>query len=69
MNPGTSESFSTFCAADYLRTEEDIANYLRACQEEDGTDAEFMSAVQRDVDHARQRIRERLCPECHKTGA
>ena len=36
------EKFSRYDSADYLETEEDIAAYLEACQEEGGDDPAFL---------------------------
>jgi probable addiction module antidote protein len=37
------ETFSRYDTADYLKTEEDIAEYLQACLDEAGDDPEFIA--------------------------
>jgi probable addiction module antidote protein len=47
------EQFSTWDAAAYLETDEDIAAYLDACFEEGGTDAAFIIHALRTVIRAK----------------
>lgn len=45
--------FSRYDAADYLKTEADMAAYLEACMEEAGDDAAFIAAALGDIARAR----------------
>lgn len=47
------EGFSTFDAADYLRTEEERAAYLEAVLEEDGDDPAFIAQALGTIARAR----------------
>ena len=47
------ETFTPWDAADHLRSEEDIANYLEAAMEEAGDDAAYIAAVLGDIARAR----------------
>ena len=49
----TKETFSRWDAADYLKSEEDVAAYLQACIEEAPDDAAFIAAALGDVARAR----------------
>ena len=49
----TKESFSRWDAADYLKSEEDMAAYLQACIEEASDDPAFIAAALGDVARAR----------------
>ena len=49
----TKETFSRWDAADYLRSEEDMAAYLQACLEEAPDDPAFIAAALVDVARAR----------------
>lgn len=47
------EQFSRYDAADYIRTEEDIAAYLEAAMEEAGDDGAFLAQALGDIARAR----------------
>jgi len=47
------EKFSRYDAADYLKSEEDLAAYLDVCMEEAGDDAAYIAAALGDVARAR----------------
>jgi probable addiction module antidote protein len=47
------EKFTPWDAADHLRSDEDIANYLEAAMEEAGDDAAYIAAVLGDIARAR----------------
>ena len=47
------EQFIRWDAADYLKTEEDMAHYLEACAEEDGGDGRLIQAALGDIARAR----------------
>jgi probable addiction module antidote protein len=49
----TKETFSRWDAADYLKSEEDMAAYLQACLEEAPDDPAFIAAALGDVARAR----------------
>ncbi|HEY1888987.1 MAG TPA: hypothetical protein VGG63_01170 [Steroidobacteraceae bacterium] len=49
----TKETFSRWDAADYLKSEEDMAAYLQACIEEAPDDPAFIAAALGDVSRAR----------------
>lgn len=49
----TKETFSRWDAADYLKSEEDMAAYLQACIEEAADDPAFIAAALGDVARAR----------------
>lgn len=49
----TKETFSRWDAADYLKTEEDMAAYLQACFEEAPDDPAFIAAALGDIARAR----------------
>lgn len=48
----TEETLSRWDAADYLKSEEDMAAYLRACLEETPDDPAFIAAALGDVARA-----------------
>ncbi|GGU53719.1 putative addiction module antidote protein [Pseudomonas sp. FFUP_PS_473] len=48
-----SEQFSRWDSAEYLKTEEDIANYLDACLEEAGDDPAFIAKALGTIARAR----------------
>lgn len=50
------EKFSRYDAADYIKTEEDIAAYLEAAIEEAGDDAAFLAQALGDIARARGMI-------------
>ncbi len=62
-----SEHFTPWDAAEHLETEEDIALYLEAAQEEAGDDPAFMTAVLADI--ARARNMSRLAQDAGLTRA
>ena len=45
--------FSRYDAADYLKTEADMAAYLEACMDEAGDDAAYIAAALGDIARAR----------------
>lgn len=45
--------FSRYDAADYLKSEDDMAAYLAACMEEAGDDAAFIAAALGDIARAK----------------
>lgn len=45
--------FSRYDTADYLKTEEDMAEYLKACMEEAADDAALIAAALGDIARAR----------------
>lgn len=47
------EQFSRWDSAEYLKTEEDIANYLDACMEEAGDDPAFIAKALGTIARAR----------------
>jgi probable addiction module antidote protein len=47
------EKFARYDVADYLGSEEDMAEYLDACMEEAGDDAAFIAAALGDIARAR----------------
>jgi probable addiction module antidote protein len=49
----TKETFSRWDAADYLKSEEDMAAYLQACLEEAPDDPAFIATALGDVARAR----------------
>ncbi len=52
-----SEKFSRWDAADFLRTEQDMAAYLEACIEEDAGDGRLVQAALGDIARARSMTR------------
>ena len=54
------EKFSRWDAADYLSTEEDIAEYLNACVEEDLGDGSLIRAALGDIAKARGMVNFRI---------
>jgi probable addiction module antidote protein len=50
---GSKEKFSPYDAAEYLRSDEDLAAYLDACLEEGGDDASCIAAALGDAARAR----------------
>jgi len=52
-----SEQFTRWDAADYLKTEEDMARYLEACAEEDSGDGRLIQAALGDIARARSMTR------------
>lgn len=46
-------TFSRYDVADYLESEEDMAEYLEACMEEAGDDAAYIAAALGDIARAR----------------
>jgi probable addiction module antidote protein len=53
----TKEAFSRWDAADYLKSEDDIAAYLQACIEEAPDDPALVAAALGDVARARGMVR------------
>jgi probable addiction module antidote protein len=53
----TKETFSRWDAADYLKSEDDIAAYLQACIEEAPDDPALVAAALGDVARARGMVR------------
>lgn len=51
--PRKKEKFSRYDVADYLKSEEDMAEYLDACIEEAGDDAAYIAAALGDIARAR----------------
>ncbi len=47
------KGFKAYDVADYLESEEDMANYLEACFEEAGDDAAFIAAALGDIARAK----------------
>ena len=47
------EQFTRWDSAEYLKTEEDMANYLDACMEEAGDDPEFIAKALGTIARAR----------------
>ncbi len=47
------ETFTRWDAADYLKTEEDVRQYLEACVEEDSGDGALIRAALSDIARAR----------------
>jgi probable addiction module antidote protein len=53
----TKEAFSRWDAADYLKSEDDVAAYLQACIEEAPNDPALVAAALGDVARARGMVR------------
>ena len=53
----TKEAFSRWDAADYLKSEDDVAAYLQACIEEAPNDPTLVAAALGDVARARGMVR------------
>jgi probable addiction module antidote protein len=57
------EQFTRWDSADYLKTEEDMANYLDAWMEEVGDDPAFIAKALRAIARARRLARTTYIPE------
>jgi probable addiction module antidote protein len=58
------EAFSRWDAADYLKFEEDMADYLQACLEESPEDPALVAAALGDIARARGMVQRCGSTEC-----